>query len=204
MNRGVRQGVVRLTASISALGFLSWGVLPAVGHISNRAKEIEIHFYRDRISMIMSYEISAIPFASDLRERFDLDANGMMADDERRSLEDYVKGIALEDLRLVWEGETLSPEVVPLRSYGLTQRLPSAFPMAFRWRLDYRYPHAAAGTRQVKVEDSEPRWNTAIRCSIHLHDGIRLKSNSMGPDPRLRFDLPAQRGSISTFLVVPR
>ena len=160
--------------------------LPASeAHPSRAVKAEELTVLGDRVVLRVSYHISEPRFTSDLRERFDADADGALSAAERAALQDYVRMLALEDLRLLLDGNEQRPEVELEATGGLERALPSAYPLDFAWKLEFRLPPSGAGTRVLELEDREARWNSPFRCRVVIGSAGEARF----------FDFPAGRGS---------
>jgi hypothetical protein len=170
----------QLCASLTLCAFLLIRPLAHVeGHPSRSVKALEMTLLADRVVLRVSYRVSEPRFTADLRERFDRDADGALSTDERAALEAYVRMLALEDLHLRLDGRELVPDVVLEAASGLERALPSAYPLDFSWKLEYRLP---AG-RVIELSDREARWNTPFRCRVAAAGAVRV------------FDFPGGSGS---------
>jgi hypothetical protein len=157
----------------------------ARGHPARAVKAEEMAVLADRVVLRVSYHISEPRFTTDLRERFDADADGALSAAERRALRDYVRMLALEDLRLLLDGNELRPGVELEAAGGLERALPSAYPLDFAWKLEFRLPPSGAETRVLELQDREARWNSPFRCRVVIGSAGEARF----------FDFPAGRGS---------
>jgi hypothetical protein len=170
------------TAGYLVLGAFLWvlGVADIKGHSSRGVKAEEMTVFPDRIVLRVSYRVSEPRFTADLRERFDRDADGALGAAERAALEGYVRRLALEDLRVRLDGRELVPSIVLEAASGLERAVPSAYPLDFSWKLEFRL---AAGN-VIELADREARWNTPFQCRVVERPGaIRV------------FDFPGGSGS---------
>lgn len=172
---------VRAAALLAALA----GCVPAAGHPSRVVKREELRIDRDRLAIDVRYEISEPRFAADLRERFDRDADGSLSAEERAAAAEYARGLATADLRVRWDGEVLEGSCVLAAAGGLERPLPSAYPISFAWRLEYRLPPATRPAHRLEVADGESRWRSDVDCRVLLGPGV-AEVGAERPAGRLR------------------
>jgi len=172
---------LQLCASLTLCAFLLIRPCAQVeGHPSRSVKALEMTVLADRIVLRVSYRVSEPRFTADLRERFDRDADGALGAAERAALETYVRRLALEDLRVRLDGRELVPSIALEAASGLERALPSAYPLDFSWKLEFRL---AAGN-VIELADREARWNTPFQCRVVERPGaVRV------------FDFPRGSGS---------
>src|SRR5262244_2256932 len=101
--------IIALLVSVAALR----------GHPSKTVKREWIQIGRDRVVIVLRYEISEPRFTADLRERFDIDGDRKLASKEQNSLEEYARMLATEDLHLRWNDLELSHTMELKSSSGL-------------------------------------------------------------------------------------
>jgi len=143
---------------------------------------------QDRVVLRLAYQVSEPQFTADLRERFDRDADGILSGAERTGLEQYVGFLARQDLRVEWDGHLLEPNVSLEAASGLERALPSAYPIRFAWRLEYRFA-GRPGPHVLRVEDREARWNSDFACRLLPGRGVEASA------PARSFAFPHGRGS---------
>lgn len=187
----------------------------AVSHPSPRVKQEELHVFRDRAVLFLLYEISEPRFASELRERFDADANRRFSTAETEEIARYLEAQATSDLCLYLDGEPLEADVKLRATHGLDRTLPSAYPITMYWQIDFLFPEES-GTRdklheaiaaesptrvcELRFEDSETRWNRPFRCRVRLAPGVEEVDAKSTPSPR-NFTWEGGKGSFRMSLL---
>ena len=187
-----------LAASLAA------ALAPCVqAHPSRQVKAAELHVFGDRLVLFLRYEISEPRFATDLRARFDGDADRRLSTDERARLAAYVETLATEDLRVVWDGARLDGEARLRATSGLDRDLPSAYPVVLYWQIDFLLPAStelrfdplaaqegaaaaagAAGRRhELELSDREARWESDFSCTVRFAPGVDVEEDASEPDP---------------------
>jgi hypothetical protein len=138
-------------------------------HPSRRVKAEEMQLFADRIVLFVRYEVSEPRFATDLRERFDSDADRRLSGAERDALAEYVLRLATEDLRVSWDGETLEREPKLGATSGLDRDLPSAYPVVLYWQIDFLLPPGAGqNLHALELSDREARWESDFSCTVRF------------------------------------
>jgi hypothetical protein len=181
---------------VAALLVVVLGSAPAGGHTSRVVKRETLRVEPGRLALEVGYEISERAFAADLRERFDRDASGTLSTEERRAAAEYARELATADLEVRWDGALLEPSCALEAASGLERPLPSAYPISFVWRLEYRPPASPPGAHRLELADREPRWRSDVLCRVRLGAGVAGAGADRAGGRDRSFVFRAGRGSL--------
>ncbi|MBI4481835.1 MAG: hypothetical protein HY652_02980 [Acidobacteria bacterium] len=132
-------------------------VSAAFAHRGPWSKHDRILIEAGAVEIFQTYQVADRGLSSDLRARFDRNADGWLGDLEQAALMRYVCSEASSGLTVALGARALSLEAVAVEVTGLELPLPSAYPLTARIRWRVALPSGAGEELEIFDVDRKSR-----------------------------------------------